>query len=309
LHGLNSVIFIEEKNMSLFTIGFLERILSSLLFFISGLLWKKLLVDKLNYHVIFYRTIASMFFLLMLIIGYYYFGIGQYSISNILNATILDWIGTIALCFFSFWGLYFYTTAIQSGRYSFIVLLSGMTALFSFFTAIFIYNESLTLLKYASLICITSGLLFHQRDQLIKFKISKEILFVLICSVFWGISFVLYLIPIKKFGVLNFSFILEACVFLSVIFLLIIKDKKITPPKFDVKSLWLSILMGLLVAGGNVFSHLSITELPVSINIIIGLLFDIIVVTVGLYLFKERLQFKDWVLILLTAIGGFMLMI
>jgi uncharacterized membrane protein len=295
--------------MNLFTVGFLEKIISSSFFLVSGILWKKLLLKKLNYHVIFYRTIASMFFILMLIITYYYVEINNYSITSLYEASVLDWVYTVGLCFFSFWGLYFYTSAIQSGRYSFVVPLSGVTALFSFFTSVIIYNESLTVLKYISLIIIVASLLFHQRDKLINFKISKEVVLILLCSVFWGISFVLYLIPIRKFGVLNFSFILEVCVFLSAVILLIVKDKKVTPPKFDCRSLFMSVVMGLMVAGGSVLNNLSLTELPVSINIIIGLLFEIIVLMTGLYMFKERLTWNDWILIVFVSIGSFMLMI
>jgi uncharacterized membrane protein len=250
-----------------------------------------------------------MFFILMLIITYYYVEINNYSITSLYEASVLDWVYTVGLCFFSFWGLYFYTSAIQSGRYSFVVPLSGVTALFSFFTSVIIYNESLTVLKYISLIIIVASLLFHQRDKLINFKISKEVVLILLCSVFWGISFVLYLIPIRKFGVLNFSFILEVCVFLSAVILLIVKDKKVTPPTFDSRSLFMSVVMGLMVAGGSVLNNLSLTELPVSINIIIGLLFEIIVLMTGLYIFKERLTWHDWILIVFVSIGSFMLMI
>jgi uncharacterized membrane protein len=295
--------------MSLFTVGFLEKIISSSLFLVSGILWKKLLVDKLNYHVIFYRTIVSMFFILMLIITYYYLEIDNYSIAGLYEASVLDWVYTVGLCFFSFWGLYFYTSAIQSGRYSFVVPLSSVTALFSFFTSAFIYNESLTLIRCISLLIIVASLLYHQREKLINFQISKEVVFILLCSIFWGISFVLYLIPIRKFGVLNFSFVLEGCVFLSAVVLLIIKDKKVTPPKFDTRSLFMSVVMGLMVAGGSVLNNLSLTELPVSINIIIGLLFEIIVLMTGLYIFKERLSFNDWILVVFISIGSFILMI
>jgi uncharacterized membrane protein len=250
-----------------------------------------------------------MFFILMLIITYYYLEIDNYSIAGLYEASVLDWVYTVGLCFFSFWGLYFYTSAIQSGRYSFVVPLSSVTALFSFFTSAFIYNESLTLIRCISLLIIVASLLYHQREKLINFQISKEVVFILLCSIFWGISFVLYLIPIRKFGVLNFSFVLEGCVFLSAVVLLIIKDKKVTPPKFDTRSLFMSVVMGLMVAGGSVLNNLSLTELPVSINIIIGLLFEIIVLMTGLYIFKERLSFNDWILVVFISIGSFILMI
>ena len=295
--------------MSLFAIGFVQKIIGSLFFLISGLLWKKLLTKKLNYHVIFYRTLSSLFFILLLIIIYHFYGIESYSVKVLYEASLWDWTFTIGLCAFSYWGLYFYTTAIQNGRYSFVTPLSGVTVLFSFFTSVFIYNESLTLLKCTALLFIIGGLLYHQKDKFINIQISKEVLFILLSSIFWGISFVLYLIPIKKFGVLNFSFILEFCVFMSTVLLLITKDKKIIPPTFDLSNLSLCILMGMMVAGGSVLSNFSLTELPVSINIMIGLLFEIFILLIGIFKFKEQLSQKDWILILLVSFGSFTLMI
>ena len=295
--------------MNLFTIGFLEKIMGSLFFLASGILWKRLLTVNLNYHVIFYRTLSSMFFILLLILTYSLYDFTLYTVKGLYEATLWEWISTIGLCFFSYWGLYFYTTAIQTGRYSFVTPLSGVTALFSFFTSVYLYNESVTLLKYISLLFIIGGLLYHQKDKFINIQISKEILFVLLSSIFWGISFVLYLIPIKKFGVLNFSFILECCVFISTVFLLVVKDKKITPPKFDISNISLCILMGMMVAGGSVLSNFSLTELPISINIMIGLLFEIIVLMIGIYKFREHLSFNDWILISFISVGSFMLMI
>ena len=295
--------------MILFTLGFLEKMGSATFYLVSGILWKKLLLEKLNYHVIFYRTISSMFFILLIGLVYNYFGINNYETSSLFAPTIWDWVYMVLVCFFSFWGLYFYTTAIQSGRYSLVTPLSGIAALFSFVTSIIIYNESLTALRFISLILIVGGLIFHQKDKLTHFKLSKEVLLILLCSVFWGISFVLYLIPIQKFGVLNFSFVLEGCVFTSSILLLVLKDKKITPPKFDSGSLFFCVLMGIMVAGGSVLNNLSITEIPISLNITIGLLFEIGVLIIGIYIFKERLNFKDWILIIVSSIASFMLMI
>lgn len=295
--------------MNIFSLGILEKIIGSVFYLFSGIIWKKILLGKLNYHVIFYRTLASIFFIFLIITLNETLGYKNNSLAALNKISFLEWVYTIALCLFSFWGLYFYTSAIQLGRYTFVTPLSGLTALFSFFISILLYNESLTFLKVSSIIVIVSSLLYHQKEKFLTVKISKELLLILLSSMFWGISFVLYLIPIKKFGVLNFSLILECCVFVSSIFLIFVKDKKLVPPKFEFRSLSLCILMGLMVAGGSVLNNFSMVEIPISLNILIGLLFEIIVLLTGIILFKERLSLDDWILIFFITIGFVMLMI
>ncbi len=285
-----------------FKLSVLIKIISSLFFLISGIVWKKLLVGGgKNYHYIFYRVIATLFFLLL--IKFYF----QYDRTTHIP-TFNDWIFCISLCVFSFWGLYFYTEALQKGRFSFVTPLIVISSVISFITSLVIYNEALSVAKYTSIILIILGLFLHQKEKLVNFKISKEVLFILLFSIFWGISFVFYLIPIKKFGVINFSVILELCVFISCIGLLFFKENKILPPKQNSKNLLLCLLMGFLVAGGSLLSNFTLTQFPVSLNILIGLLFELVVLAVGLYLFKEKLNTKDWLLISLATIGGLLLL-
>ena len=284
------------------------KIISSLFFLFSGIVWKKLLIkDKINYHFIFFRVIATLFFLFLLNFIFQYTKIENFN-SDVSIVTIEDWIFCISLCLFSFWGLYFYTEALQNGRYSFISPLFVIASVISFITSVIIYNDTLSITKYFSLFLILVGLFLHQSEKLKKFEISKEVLLIILFSLFWGISFVFYLIPIKKFGVFNFSVILELCVFISCIGLLIFKEKRIIPPRLNNNSLLLCLLMGFLVAGGSLLSNFTLTLFPVSLNILIGLLFEIIILAVGLYFFREKLNKKDWLLIVFASIGGFLLL-
>ena len=284
------------------------KIISSLFFLFSGIVWKKLLIkDKINYHFIFFRVIATLFFLFSLNFIFQYTKIENFN-SDVSIVTIEDWIFCISLCLFSFWGLYFYTEALQNGRYSFISPLFVIASAISFFTSVIIYNDTLSMTKYFSLLLIIVGLFLHQSEKLKKFEISKEVLLIILFSLFWGISFVFYLIPINKFGVFNFSVILELCVFISCIGLLIFKEKRIIPSRLNYNSLLLCLLMGFLVAGGSLLSNFTLTLFPVSLNILIGLLFEIIILAVGLYFFREKLNKKDWLLIVFASIGGFLLL-
>ena len=291
-----------------FNTSLLLKIISSLFFLISGIVWKKVLViGGKNYHYIFYRVIATLFFFLLI---KYYFQYNEIENFNkvISVITFKDWIVCVSICLFSFWGLYFYTEALQNGRLSFIAPLNGIAPVFSFITSVIIFNETLSFPKYISLILFCIGLFLHQKDKLADFKISKEVLLTLLFSLIWGISFVLYLIPIKNFGVINFSIILELCVFVSCIGLLVFNEKRVLPPRLNNNNLLLCLLMGFLVAGGSLLSNYTLTQFPVSLNILIGLLFELIVLVVGLYFFREKIDNKDWLLIALATIGGVLLL-
>jgi drug/metabolite transporter (DMT)-like permease len=291
-----------------FKFSLLIKIISSLFFLLSGIVWKKVLVNQsINYHYIFYRVIATLFFLLLIKFYFQYNAIDDYN-KIISSPSLYDWIICITICLFSFWGLYFYTKALQNGRLSFIAPLNGIAPVFSFVTSVIIYNEALNVAKYVSLLLFSIGLFLHQKAKLVDFKITKEVIFTLLFSVIWGISFVLFLIPIKKFGVLNFSMILEICVFISCVGLLVFKEKRIIPPKLKNKDLLLCLLMGFLVAGGSLLGNFTLTQLTVSVNILIGLLFELTVIAVGLYFFRERLCRKDWMLIVFASIGTILLL-
>ncbi|MBC7524049.1 MAG: EamA family transporter [Flavobacterium sp.] len=291
-----------------FNTSLLLKIISSLFFLISGIVWKKILINGgKNYHYIFYRVIATLFFFLLIQFYLQYNEIENFD-KSISVIDYKDWIVCVSVCLFSFWGLFFYTEALQNGRLSFIAPLIVISSAISFITSLLVYNEALSIAKYLSILLILTGLFLHQKEKLIAFKLSKELLFTLIFSVIWGISFVLYLIPIKKFGVLNFSMVLELCVFISCVGLLIFKEKRIIPPQLNIIELLFCLLMGFLVAGGSLLSNFTLTQFPVSLNILIGLLFELIVLAVGLYFFREKLNKKDWILIALATTGGFLLL-
>lgn len=275
------------------------------------MIWKKVLKSGTpNYHFIFYRVIATVLILLPfpLFMNFFipnnlYF---NYRISD--EVQFIDWIVYVTIGLFSFWGLYFYTKALQSGRFSFVAPLATVSAAFSFFASIILYNESLSISKAIALVLILGGLGYHQKHLLVQFKLSKEIVLILFFSFIWGISFVLYVIPIKKIGALNFSLLLEACVLLSCIGLLFYHEKRFLPSKMSIQNLGWCSLMGIVVAFGSLLSNFSLTQFSVSFNILLGLLFEIIIIAIGLFVYSEKLSKNDWILIALASVGGFLML-
>ena len=231
------------------------KIISSTFYLFSGIIWKKVIRRNINYRVIYYRSIFSIASTLLAILAFSKLDITDYSIQDFKNGTIFDWLFTISLCFFSFFGLYYYTNALKIGRYSFVTPFVSTASIFSFLTALLFFNEEVSIFNMSSFGLLTIGILYHQKQQLKKFKLNKEIILSIFCAFFWGVSFVLYLVPIKKFGVLNFSLILEVCVFLSTLGILIFKEKKLAPRLLSERSLKLSVVIGILVTGGNITAY------------------------------------------------------
>lgn len=292
------------------SLGF--KITSSLLFLFSAMIWKRILkVETQNYHFIFYRVIVTAVILLFipLIVNIFipnnpYF---NFKIPN--GVHFIDWLGFIVIGLFSFWGLYFYTKALQDGRFAFVTPLVTVSSAFSMVTSVLLYHESLNALKIISVLFIFAGLLWHQKDHFKTFTFSKEVALIVVFSFIWGISFVLYLFPIKKIGTLNFSILLEACVLFSCIALLLFHEKRLVPNKISNQNLGWCFLMGIVVAFGSLLGNFSLTQFSVSFNIVLGLVFEIIIIAVGLFVYREKLSKNDWILITLASMGGFLMLL
>jgi uncharacterized membrane protein len=284
-------------------IGIILKIISSTFYLFSGIVWKKVIRRNINYRVIYYRSIFSIVSTILAILAFEKFNAAEYSIQDFNNGTIFDWLFTISICFFSFFGLYYYTNALKIGRYSFVTPFVSTASIFSFLTALLFFNEEVSIYNISSFGLLTIGILYHQKEQLKDFKVNNEILLSILCAFFWGVSFVLYLIPIKKFGVLNFSLILEVCVFFSALGVLIFKEKKLAPRLLSKRSMELSVVIGLLVTGGNITAHYALDNMPIIINIVVALIFEAIMLVVGIKIFKEKFLTKDWVLIIVITLA------
>ncbi len=284
--------------MSTLLAGILVKITSSFFYLFSGILWKKIIPNNINYHVIFYRTIFSILFSILTIVAFSFLPFSKNSFYSFYKVDTNFWLLTVSICFFSFYGLYYFTYALKHGRYSIVTPFVSSAAIFSFVTSLIIYDESVSIFSLIAFTILIIGLFIHQIKNFKNFKFSKEIYLAILCSFFWGVSFVLYPIPIEKFGIFNFSLILEGCVLLSCIYLLIIKEKKISPILLNKKEIVICFIIGLCVAGGNITANFSLKNMPIYLNIIISVLFEAIILIIGLKIFKEKLEAKDWLLII-----------
>jgi uncharacterized membrane protein len=293
--------------MSLYTFTVIQKLLSSIFFFLSGLLWKKILKNHVNYHLIYYRTLFSILFLFIVTLALSYFDL-DFSYDPLRKSNMSDWFIALAICFFSFFGLYYFTKALQTGRFTIVVPMSSLTGFFAVLSSVLFFKQTLTYTHIFALLVITVGLVYHQYKDLIRLRISRELLLILLFTFFWGVSYSLFLIPIETFGPINFSLILEVCVLVSVLFLLLFKEQRICPKNIDKMTFYGCIAIGLCVAGGSVLSNIALSQVDVIVNVIIGLLFEGLVLIIGIKFFKDKVFFRDWILIIAITIGCILIM-
>ena len=293
--------------MSLYTLTIIQKLLSSVFFFLSGLLWKKILKNQVNYHLIYYRTLFSILFLFIVTLILSYFD-NDFSYGPLSQADMMDWVITLSICFFSFFGLYYFTQALQKGRFTIVVPMSSLTGFFAVLSAFLFFKQTLSSTQILAFIVIFVGLVYHQYNDLINLRISRELLLILMFTFFWGVSFSLYLIPIETFGPINFTLILEVCVLVSTLFLLFFKERRIFPKPTDKITFYGCIAIGFCVAGGSMLSNIALAKVSVLVNVLIGLLFEGLVLIIGIKFFKDKIFFKDWILIIAITIGCILIM-
>ncbi|MDC0302441.1 EamA family transporter [bacterium] len=263
--------------------------------------------NHVNYHLIYYRTLFSILFLFIVTLALSYFDL-DFSYDPLRKSNMSDWFIALAICFFSFFGLYYFTKALQTGRFTIVVPMSSLTGFFAVLSSVLFFKQTLTYTHIFALLVITVGLVYHQYKDLIRLRISRELLLILLFTFFWGVSYSLFLIPIETFGPINFSLILEVCVLVSVLFLLLFKEQRICPKNIDKMTFYGCIAIGLCVAGGSVLSNIALSQVDVIVNVIIGLLFEGLVLIIGIKFFKDKVFFRDWILIIAITIGCILIM-
>ena len=104
----------------MYFIGILLKIISSVFYLVSGLFWKKIIPNHINYHVIYHRTLFSILFSIITIFTFTFIDPNSDALSNMVKVDLSSWVATIGICCFSFYGLYFFTNALKNGRYSIV---------------------------------------------------------------------------------------------------------------------------------------------------------------------------------------------
>ena len=298
----------------------LLKVLSSLLFFLSGWVWKEVIGKNNHLNLIVLRTYFSVAFIAVTVSLIPNDSLGLF-VQHFLKAPSYKVLQCFLICCFSFFGLYFYTKAIQKGRYTMVASLSCLTGFFAAVFALLFLGQQLNTFHLISFGFLTVGLTIYQwpkrsktalppiefsdfkaagKTRIIGFSRSKELFLIIMFSLIWGISFPLCLLPIQQFGVMHFTLFLELCVLLCASIIMGFTVGKYWPTISDQKVFWGCMLIGGLVAPASYLSNLTLASMPIMVNVLIALLFEGAVIIIGRLRFKEKLHWRDFYLIAMT---------
>lgn len=279
--------------------GYLLISLCIICFGISNCIWVYPL-KKLSYlQVIILRSfITSLLFGGLLVLNIYT-GVESIKITTpILLAEILK---AIALSGFSYFGLFFYVKSLREEKVGIAVPVSSMSSFFGVLTATLFLKENLTLPFYVSAIALAIGVFLIDGKTVRSTRLTKGIRYNLIAAFFWGVSFALFVFPVKAVGVVIFSLILELTVCLCSFILFRIDEGKWS---FPIRQIDNSIfLLAILGFGGVIFYNLSLLYLPISMISLLSMLTPIVSVVAASMLFNERLTPKQYIGIVVIFFG------
>lgn len=275
--------------------GVLFVILSAISFGISNAYWKKAIIEKPIYVVIFMRGLfASGLFGLILGLNYFFSFVPVVLLpKSVVPAT--TYIYAVLLCIFSGFGLYFFVKSIQTGRVSIVAPLSSIN-IFSILTAVFILHENWKNEYFIQIMLIIIGSLFIYNAPAVNSKklISiNTILTSVLAAFFWGISYALFKVAIQKIGALPFAFILELtitcfafCIIIyNKVFFEIVKGNKIKD----------YIILSSLLFCGTFFINIGLLSVPIiTVNILTNITL-LVSLLLGYIMYNEQLSLKEWI--------------
>lgn len=286
-------------------IGIIYQIISVFSFGTSNALWRKP-IDKLDVEeAIFYRTIHTILFFVILLFVYNRPALIVIGFGNI------GYIKTVAFAFFisliSYFGLYFFNKALKYSTTGLVATVSTISFLIGQLISFAVLKETFTVKVIIPLFIFLVMIIVSDYKSIKNFNLSKGIWYGFLAAVFWGSTLPLLSIPTKKIGFIETSFILEVSVLLMCFLFFKLKHKrKLSLSNFSDNYKYF-FLLGLFAGSGVLFMNLAYTKIPVHIASAISSSTHIVTIVVAWILFKERLNRNQIFAAFLAFIGIFYL--
>jgi drug/metabolite transporter (DMT)-like permease len=275
------------------------------------LLWVKPIKNQVsNYRLIFYRSVlTSLFFCgIFFLVRFQWFDFGlkyQFVKSNI-SVSSIDLIAIVSLCFFSFFGLYFFTSSLYVNKFSFATPLASSGFVFSIIVATFLNKSSINTGTLIAFFIFFIAILFIAKQfTMSDFKLL--LLPILLTHFFWDSAVVLYPMAIQKVGIILFCLIMELTVCLMSFIFCVIKDNR----RFfhylssEIRLYYFRIIgMAICITTAIFLLSFSILNLSIVLIISIGIFMKLIRVLYGYYFLKEKLYNSELFILLLLMIAG-----
>jgi drug/metabolite transporter (DMT)-like permease len=269
--------------------GYLFAFLSVICFGVSNCLW--VFPQK---HLPFLTVICLRSGLTSVLFGLLVYLRCNWTVNHFAHAPVFAYEQAIVISLLSAFGLLLYVFSLRFTVVGIAVPVSSISAFFGILTAVFFLHEMFTTKIAVVFLIITLGVvLLDNKNSQKKFIFSNGVWLNLGAAVFWGVTFALFYIPVKKLGAVQFSFVLESTVFaLSLFTTLWLHQWKAIPRfKFFVQLKWI-MLLAILGMGGVLFYNLSLQFIPVVVVSLIGCLVPGISVLVSALWLGEKITFK-----------------
>jgi drug/metabolite transporter (DMT)-like permease len=285
--------------------GLFFAILSALFFGVGNTYWKTASKDVEMPFLMFYRNLIAVVILAIVWIGVNYFSIQNGELTHH-NITFISFIKTICLCLICSLGLFFYLKSVKYAPVSYLVPITSIN-IFSILTAVFYFKEEFLIKHFISIGLSLIGLLFLLRNN---FKSAKYfiwntgVIYSLLASFFWGVTYAFFKYFVVSLGVIPFSFILEFSVlFFSFIWIIKSYGFHMIREKLNVRIIKHYLILAFLLLGGTFFYNYallfnSILELNLINPIQLALS-----VLIGLIVLQEKLQTSQYIGILILFIS------
>ncbi|WP_448529222.1 EamA family transporter [Raineya sp.] len=222
-----------------------------------------------------------------------------------------DVVFSVLMSFVSYWGLYFFVKSQQYLPLSLIGRFLALSSFFHFWWSIVYYKEPFVWQK-----AILFGISFFA-SLLITFKTGsinaqlqhRGILFAVLAGIFWAISYAFFKETTEKLGPSRFGFILELTILCVSGFQLLWQRKFTQTFTLSGKSFLFLLLIAFLGALGVYFSNLSYLFVPLSSLLIIRVIGDTLPLAIGVFIYKEKLTYLQYIGIILSLIANWGLMV
>lgn len=280
-------------------------LLSAFCFGVSNVYWKTASEGNEFSIIVFYRgVITSISFAIIWFYVSYFNSNTFLSVNH--QATLLQYVKTILLCFACSLGLVFYLLSLNFSPVSISVPLSSIN-IFSILTAVLILGENFKLIYFPSFALAMCGILLIQNFSYNKngIKWNKGATYALLASLVWGTSYALFKFAVAWVGAIPLAFILECCVTITAsLWILFTKSLFFKNTEgSSAKNIKQYLKLASLVVGGTLCFNLALQKMPVLLLNVLGNFTLAVSVIIGLLFYKEKITIKQAVGISLIFIS------
>lgn len=269
--------------------------ISAICFGVSNVYWKKASFDADFPYLVFFRGIYASFILGIIWVMCSIFSFDFLGTINA-NATIGEYASATLLCMICSLGLVYFLSSMKHVSVSITVAISSVN-IFSILTAVFVLGENFSPVYFLSFVFAFIGIVFCQsfNRKSIQFTWNKGVVYALMATFFWGITYPLFKVYAPSIGAVPLSFILETCVsFAALIWINVsVKSKYSLKELIRLEQLKHYTILGTLLIGGTLFSNIAIQKISVLHLSIVNNLQFIVAVLLSVLLYKERLSSKQ----------------